>query len=142
MGSGQSLVFSFRERSRCNPSLGSSPKPSLTAGNWSLTTSYGLNIPFSSGLGSDPGARQAQPVRAGKDNTDGAAVLLRGEHARMACGSNRVGGRKQEPTEATQGDALPPASAVGIFGFQAGEDVKQKSHISCALRNKPDIVRH
>lgn len=86
-------------------------------------------IPFLSGLGSDPGARQAPPVKVGEDSTDGTVVLLRAGHAPMACGSNRVGGRKQKPTEATQGDALPPPSAVGIFGLQAGENVKQKSHL-------------
>lgn len=29
----------------------------------------------------------------------------------------------QEPTEATQGCSMPPMSAVGISGLQAGEDV-------------------
>ncbi|MCP5425536.1 MAG: hypothetical protein H6970_10785 [Gammaproteobacteria bacterium] len=34
---------------------------------------------------------------------------------------------QQEPTEATPGGSRPRRSAVGIFGLQAGEDVKTLS---------------
>jgi len=45
----------------------------------------------------------------GRDTTDASVGMLAGglpASARMACGSNRVGGRKQEPTETTTHGAI------------------------------------
>ncbi|WP_134439094.1 RNA-guided endonuclease InsQ/TnpB family protein [Methylacidiphilum caldifontis] len=60
-----------------------------------------------------------------EDNADvvGAINVLRAGHARMACGSNRSGGRKQEPPKRLRKEQSV-RSAVGISGLQAGEDVK------------------
>jgi len=50
----------------------------------------------------------------------------------MACGSNHMGGRKQEPTwprnaaKATQERPMPRLSAGGISVLQVGEDVKKQ----------------
>lgn len=55
-------------------------------------------------------------------------TVLRAGHARFACEvSDAVG-------SPAAGTSMPPLSAVGISGLQAGEDVKTGRHIIALLR--------